>query len=95
MGPTLYCSRLHGYRIVDLDIGRNQPLAGLHLAEVAWPTGSLVIALGRGDTTFVPHGSTAIQAGDRLTVLVPADLADSLVDLVPREATRMPAPVPS
>ena len=94
-GTHTLLQQLHGYRIVELDIGRNQPLAGLHLAEVVWPPGSLVIALGRGDTTFVPHGSTAIRAGDRLTVLVPADLADSLVDVAPRGEARTPAPTPS
>jgi CIC family chloride channel protein len=94
-GTHTLLQQLHGYRIVELDIGRNQPLAGLHLAEVAWPPGSLVIALGRGDTTFVPHGSTAIQVGDRLTVLVPAHLADSLADVAPRGEACTPAPTPS
>ena len=93
-GTRALLHQLHGYRIVELDIGRNQRLAGLHLAEVAWPPGSLVIALGRGDTTFVPHGSTAIQGGDRLTVLVPVHLADSLIDIAPRGEAHVPSPTP-
>jgi CIC family chloride channel protein len=85
-------SHLHGYRIVDLEIGHQQALASHCLADVAWPAHSLVIAVRREGSTFVPQGSTRLSAGDRLTVLVPAEHADTLVDLVLREGSPQPAP---
>jgi chloride channel protein, CIC family len=85
-------SRLQGYRIVDVEIGRRQSLASHRLADVAWPPHSLVIAVRRDGRTFVPQGSTPLKVSDRLTVLVPADHAGGLVDLGLRESASMPEP---
>jgi CIC family chloride channel protein len=77
--------QLQGYRIVDLEIARQRLPAGRSLAEVAWPPGSLVIAVRRDGGTFVPDGSTTFQVGDRLTVLAPSNQAAMLADLALKE----------
>lgn len=77
-------ARLRGYRIVDLEIQRDDPPAGRRLLDVAWPPTSLVLAIRRDGQTFEPSERTELRRGDRLTVLVPAEHADALVDLVSR-----------
>jgi CIC family chloride channel protein len=80
--------RLQGYRLIDLEINGNQPPAGRQLADVRWPPTSLVIAVRRDSTAFVPNGKTTLAAGDRLTVLVPAEHAEDLAGSLQREALR-------
>lgn len=81
-GPPL--ARLRGYRIVDLEIQRDDAPAGRRLVDVAWPPASLVLAIRRDGQTFEPSERTDLRRGDKLTVLVPAEHAASLVDLVSR-----------
>jgi chloride channel protein, CIC family len=78
---------LSGYRVVDLVLDGGTRLIGRRLREVPWPRSTLVIALRRGTATEVPHGETVMQRGDRLAVLVPAELAGDLVDLVSADHT--------
>jgi hypothetical protein len=80
--------RLQGYRIIDLEIARNRPPVGQQLAHIRWPPTSLVIAVRRDGATFVPNGKTNLAAGDRLTVLVPAEHADDLADSLQQGATQ-------
>ncbi|MDQ6876769.1 MAG: chloride channel protein [Candidatus Dormibacteraeota bacterium] len=69
---------LRDYRIVDLTLNIDRPPVGRLVREVAWPPGSLVLALSRGDGSEVVAGSTRLLRGDRLTVLTPASFADDL-----------------
>jgi CIC family chloride channel protein len=87
VGPPL--ARLRGYRIVDLEIQRDESPAGRRIVDIAWPPASLVLAIRRDSQTFEPSERTELRKGDRLTVLVPAPHAESLLDLVSR-----PAPSP-
>jgi Trk K+ transport system NAD-binding subunit len=75
-------ARLHGYRIVDLELTRDQPPARQRVMDVQWPPSSLVIAVRRNRQTFAPNGQTELRKGDRLTVLVPAEHAETLADIV-------------
>lgn len=70
---------LRGYRVVELDLGPGRP-AGLPMRDVAWPPASLVIAIRRRRRMLVPRGDTMLEAGDRLTVLVPEAAAAGLLD---------------
>jgi CBS domain-containing protein len=75
-------ARLRGYRIVDLELTRDQPPAGQRIMDVKWPPSSLVIAVRRDGETRMPTGQTTLRKGDRLTVLVPAEHAETLTDVV-------------
>jgi CIC family chloride channel protein len=86
LGPPL--ARLRGYRIVELDIDREPPSPSRRVVDLAWPPASLVLAIRRDSRTFEPTEQTELRRGDRLTVLVPADHADALVDAVSRQAAR-------
>jgi CIC family chloride channel protein len=52
------------------------------LTEIPWPPSSLVLAIRRNGAGFVPTGQTQLERGDRLSVLTPAEHADSLADRV-------------
>jgi Trk K+ transport system NAD-binding subunit len=41
-----------------------------------------VLAIRRGERAFEPTDTDRLERGDRLTVLVPAAAADSLVDAI-------------
>jgi CIC family chloride channel protein len=71
---------LADYRIVDLELGGRQRLVGLAVGEIAWPAGSRLLAIRRDDDLIPVTGRVHLLQNDRLTVLVPADHADTLGD---------------
>jgi CIC family chloride channel protein len=75
-------ARLRGYRIIDLELTRDQPPAQQRVMDVRWPPSSLVIAVRRNRETFAPNGQTVLRKGDRMTVLVPAEHTAALADMV-------------
>jgi CIC family chloride channel protein len=77
--------RLRGYRIIDLELTRDQPPARQRVRDVKWPPSSLVIAVRRNTEAFAPNGQTELRKGDRLTVLVPVEHAATLADVVHAE----------
>jgi chloride channel protein, CIC family len=90
-------ARLRDYRVVDLDLTRDERAAGHRVMDIPWPSSSLLLAIRREGTSFVPTGQTRLQKGDRLAILVAAEQADALVDAIgastpgPRES---PSAVP-
>jgi CIC family chloride channel protein len=77
-------ARLRGYRIVDLELATSRPPVGQTISEIAWPPGSTVLAIQRGDESFEPDGEDRLRRGDRLSLLVPSTAADRLVDTITR-----------
>jgi potassium/hydrogen antiporter len=63
-------SRVEGVLVRDLNLGH----------------GVLVVAIRRGDALIVPKGDTRLAAGDRLTIVSPADQADAVLGLFNAEA---------
>ena len=55
--------------LVEIPVSTGSPVAGRSLVEIKLPTGALIVLIRRGDETFVPRGSTQIDAGDTLLVL--------------------------
>ncbi len=83
-------TRLQDYRIVDLALTEDTPPAGQAVAEIPWPPSSLLIAVRRDGQPLTATDDTRLQQGDRLTLLVPAEHADEVTDLVRGE--RQPPP---
>ena len=48
------------------------------IRDVAWPKNTLVVAIRRGETEYIPKGSSKILAGDVLVLLLPEKQADKL-----------------
>jgi CIC family chloride channel protein len=75
-------ARLRGYRIVDLAIRGERAPVGRRLIDIAWPPSSIVLAIRRDGQTLTPDEATELRRDDRLTVLVAAQHADALGELV-------------
>ena len=81
-GPAPTPSILRGYRVIDLQLTRDQAPAGQRVRDIPWPPASLLLAIRRNGTSVVPTGDTQLQKGDRLAILVPAEDAETVVDAV-------------
>ena len=66
--------------LVDFAVAPDHAIAGSAVRELGLPRTALIAVITRGDDTIPPRGSTVVESGDRLFVLVPrtkrADLED-------------------
>ncbi len=66
--------------LVDFVVAGDHAIAGSAVRELGLPRDALIALVTRGEDTIPPRGSTVVEAGDRLFVLVPharrADLED-------------------
>jgi potassium/hydrogen antiporter len=66
--------------LVDFGVASDHAIAGSAVRELGLPRDALIAVITRGDDTIPPRGSTIVQPGDLLFVLVPrkkrADLED-------------------
>jgi trk system potassium uptake protein len=76
-GSVLAVAVLKGTRAegIEFDVTQRFPYANRPLAQVRFPTGSLIGAIIRGDTVIIPHGGDVIRPGDRVVVFVLTDVA--------------------
>ena len=79
-------ARLQGYRVIDVELAAGQHPVGSRVAEVAWPPKSLLLAIRREGEPFTATEDTRLEQGDRLSLLVPAEYADTIDELL-REPT--------
>jgi trk system potassium uptake protein len=71
--------RLLEYRLDPGSLLINQPLASLK-----FPHGSLIVAVRRGDSFFIPRGDTLLAAGDKVVVMgTPNEMAEVQRQIVP------------
>jgi chloride channel protein, CIC family len=75
-------ARLRGYRIVDLDLATSRPPVGRRIGDIPWPPRSTVLAVRRGEHAFEPDEGDRLERGDRVTMLVPAAAADTIIDAI-------------
>jgi CIC family chloride channel protein len=57
---------------LELQLPASSPLAGVPLADAAMPAGVRILTLERDGRVIVPDGRTTLEAGDLLTVALPA-----------------------
>jgi CIC family chloride channel protein len=60
---------LDGYEIVDLSITRESPMAGRRIADIAWPRGSVVVAVTDAGEMLPAQPTTTLSPGERVVVL--------------------------
>jgi CIC family chloride channel protein len=73
-------SWLAAFRILDVEFTSGDPPVGIPIAELPWPSLALPIMIRREGLRFAPTGTTVLQVGDRVTVLVERDLAPEFAD---------------
>jgi len=63
---------LSGYEIVEITITPESPALGRRAGNVAWPPGSLIVAIGEGHEIVPVRNDTELHAGERIILLAPA-----------------------
>ena len=76
-----------GAEVVEFRVREDDACTGLRIRELGLPRDALVNVIVRGDQALPPRGSTRIEDGDRLHVLVRQEVADQVDDLMLRWRT--------
>jgi len=70
--------------LVDFVVAGDHAIAGSAVRELGLPRTALIAVITRGDDTIPPRGSTVVESGDRLFVLVPRMMRADLEDVFTR-----------
>lgn len=72
-------------RLLEYRLDPESPLTSQPLTALNLPHGSLVVAVRRGDTFFIPRGDTRLAAGDKVVVMgTPDAMADVQQRVMPQ-----------
>jgi cell volume regulation protein A len=89
-----------GAEVAEYPVGPKDAIVGLRVRELGMPRDALLNVIVRGDQAIPPRGSTRIEAGDRLHVLVRQEAAMNFTRLLERWRTgpigrqhRQPRPI--
>jgi len=75
--------------LIDFVVADDHAIAGAAVREVGLPRTAIIAVVVRGDDSIPPRGSTIIEAGDRLYVLVPRSLRPAVEDVFSRWQRRI------
>src|SRR5829696_7251608 len=73
-----------GAEITEYPVGAEDAIAGRRVRDLGLPRDALVSVIVRGDEAVLPRGSTRVEPGDRLHVVVRSEVAASMPDLLER-----------
>jgi potassium/hydrogen antiporter len=73
-----------GAEIVEYPVGPEDAVIGHRVRELGLPRDALLSVIVRGDEAVLPRGSTRVEAGDRLHVVVRSEVAAGMDDVVSR-----------
>jgi cell volume regulation protein A len=71
-----------GAEVVEFHVSEGDAIVGVRIRELGLPRDALVNVIVRGDEALPPRGSTRVEAGDRLHVLVRQEVAEEVDDLI-------------
>jgi len=71
-----------GAEVVEFGVHPHDAICGLRIRELGLPRDALVNVIVRGDQALPPRGSTRIEPGDRLHVLVRQEVAEEVEELI-------------
>jgi cell volume regulation protein A len=75
--------------LVDFVVADDHAINGAAVRELGLPRTALIALITRGEDTIPPRGSTVVDAGDRLFVLVPREMRADLEDVFSRWRRRV------
>jgi cell volume regulation protein A len=75
--------------LVDFDVAGDHAIAGAAVRELGLPRSALIALVARGGDTIPPRGSTVLEPGDRLFVLLPRTDRPELEDVFSRWRRRI------
>lgn len=69
-GAILSAATFHGIEAeaIEFEITRSNKITGKPLKDLGLPKGSLIAAVVRRGETFIPHGNSQLEAGDKVIV---------------------------
>ena len=73
-----------GAEVVEYPVGDDDAIAGKRVRELGLPRDAVLNVIVRGDEAIPPRGSTRVEAGDRLHVLVRQEVASEFRPLLER-----------
>ncbi|HYZ27596.1 MAG TPA: potassium/proton antiporter, partial [Thermoleophilaceae bacterium] len=71
-----------GAEVLEFAVRIDDAIAGLRIRELGLPRDALVNVIVRGNEALPPRGSTRVEPGDRLHVLVRQEVAEDVDDLI-------------
>jgi potassium/hydrogen antiporter len=71
-----------GAEIVEYPVGAEDAVVGRRVRELGLPRDALLSVIVRGDDAVLPRGSTRVEAGDRLHVVVRSEVARRMEEVV-------------
>ena len=80
---------LGSLELVEFDVAGDHAIAGAAVRELGLPRSALIALVARGGDTIPPRGSTVLEPGDRLFVLVPRTNRPELDDVFTRWRRRV------
>jgi cell volume regulation protein A len=89
VAPPLEVDALGSLELVDFAVAPDHAIAGSAVRELGLPRSALVAVVARRGATIPPRGSTVVEAGDRLFVLVPRGMRADLDDVFTRWRRRV------
>ncbi len=75
--------------LLDFVVAHDHAIAGAAVREVGLPRTAIIAVVVRGDDSIPPRGSTVLQPGDRLFVLVPHSMRPAVEDVFSRWRRRV------
>ena len=75
--------------LLDFVVAPDHAIAGAAVREVGLPRTAIIAVVVRGDSSIPPRGSTIIEPGDRLFVLVPHSVRPAVEDVFSRWRRRV------
>jgi cell volume regulation protein A len=73
-----------GAEIVEYPVGPEDAVVGHRVRELGLPRDALLSVIVRGEEAVLPRGSTRVEAGDRLHVVVRSEVAAGMDEVVSR-----------
>ena len=64
--------------IIEVEVGPDAPAAGMRVADVDLPDGSLIISVLRNGRGFVPNSETVIEADDEVLLVLDPGMEDRI-----------------
>ena len=73
-----------GAEVVEVRVREGDAMIGARVKDLGLPRDALVNVLVRGEEALLPRGSTTLERGDRMHVLVRREVADQIPGLIER-----------
>jgi cell volume regulation protein A len=73
-----------GAELVEYPVGADDAVVGRLVRELGLPRDALLSVIVRGSEAILPRGSTRVEAGDRLHVMVRSEVAARMAELLDR-----------